>query len=150
SVVDQLKDFGEVRRGWLGVRIQPGTEEMAQAVDLKEAKGAMIAGLFENSGGESNALEAGAVVIRFDGQAIDNARHLPRLVAESRVGAEIEITVIRKGAEKTVKVALGRLVDDESNAAATDEHSIPEFDEGDEDQEQNSAPDTEQNAQGTE
>src|SRR5690606_13210090 len=150
SVIEQLKEFGEVRRGWLGVRIQPVTEDMAQAFDLKEAKGAMIAGLIENSGVDNNALEAGDVVIRFDGKAIDKARDLPRLVAESPVGAEIEITVIRKGVEKTVKVTLGRLVDDESNATATDENSVPEFDEGDEDQEQNSAPDTEQNAQGTE
>lgn len=150
SVIEQLKEFGEVRRGWLGVRIQPVTEDMAQAFDLKEAKGAMIAGLIENSGVDNNALEAGDVVIRFDGKAIDKARDLPRLVAESPVGAEIEITVIRKGVEKTVKVTLGRLVDDESNATATDEHSVPEFDEGDEDQEQNTAPDTEQNVQGTE
>src|SRR5690606_725327 len=141
SVIEQLKEFGEVRRGWLGVRIQPVTEDMVQALDLKEAKGAMIAGVIENSGVDNKALEAGDVVIRFDGKAIDKARDLPRLVAESPVGAEVEIVIIRKGLEKTVKVTLGRLVDDESNVTS-DELSVPELGEGEEGQEQNSAPDT--------
>lgn len=148
SVIDQLKEFGEVRRGWLGVRIQPVTEDMAQALDLKEAKGALIAGLIENSGVDNNVLEAGDVVIRFDGKAIDKARDLPRMVAESPVGAEKEIVVIRKGLEKTVKVTLGRLADDAGSVTAADDGpSVPELDEGEEGQEQIPAPDTKQNDQ---
>src|SRR5690606_3801495 len=71
GVIDQLKQFGEVRRGWLGVRIQPVTEDIAQSLGLKEAKGALIAGLIENSGVDNKAIEAGDVVIRYDGKPVE-------------------------------------------------------------------------------
>ncbi|CAB4326150.1 DegQ family serine endoprotease [Brucella sp. 191011898] len=128
GVIDQLKEFGEVRRGWLGVRLQPVTEDIAQSLGLKETKGALIAGLIENSGVDNKAIEAGDVVIRFDGKPVDTARDLPRLVAESPVGKEVEIVVIRQGAEKTLKVKLGRLVEDDKSTdpAIEDQVSAPD------------------------
>lgn len=134
GVIDQLKEFGEVRRGWLGVRIQPVTEDIAQSLGLKEAKGALIAGLIENSGVDNKAIEAGDVVIRYEGKPVDTARDLPRLVAETPVGKEVEIVVVRQGEEKTVKVKLGRLVeDDKSTEAATEDQApLPEGEGGDE------------------
>ncbi|OIS95271.1 Do family serine endopeptidase [Brucella cytisi] len=134
GVIDQLKEFGEVRRGWLGVRIQPVTEDIAQSLGLKEAKGALIAGLIENSGVDNKAIEAGDVVIRYEGKPVDTARDLPRLVAETPVGKDVEIVVVRQGEEKTVKVKLGRLVeDDKSTEAATEDQApLPEGEGGDE------------------
>ena len=116
NVLDQLKEFGVVRRGWLGVRIQPVTEDVAQTFGLKEAKGALVAGLIEGSGVDNKAIEPGDVVIRFDGHEVASARDLPRLVAESPVGSEAELVVIRNGEEKTLKVKLGLLAEDETAA----------------------------------
>ncbi|MBV2143898.1 Do family serine endopeptidase [Falsochrobactrum sp. TDYN1] len=146
GVIDQLKEFGEVRRGWLGVRIQPVTEDIAQSLGLKEAKGALISGLIQNSGIENKAIEAGDVVIRYDGKPVERARDLPRLVAESAVGDEVEIVIIRKGKEKTVKVKLGRLVeDDKSGEQATENHvPAPGTPEGEEGQEVPDTPGKEQ------
>ncbi|KAB2714772.1 Do family serine endopeptidase [Brucella intermedia] len=134
GVIDQLKEFGEVRRGWLGVRIQPVTDDIAQSLGLKEAKGALVAGLIENSGVDNKAIEAGDVVIRYEGKPVNTARDLPRLVAETPVGKEVEIVVVRQGEEKTVKVKLGRLVeDDKSTEAATEDQApLPEGEGGDE------------------
>lgn len=134
GVIDQLKEFGEVRRGWLGVRIQPVTEDIAQSLGLKEAKGALIAGLIENSGVDNKAIEAGDVVIRYEGKPVDTARDLPRLVAETPVGKEVEIVVVRQGEEKTLKVKLGRLVeDDKSTETATEDQApLPEGEGSDE------------------
>ncbi len=124
GVIDQLKTDGEVKRGWLGVRIQPVTDDVAQSLGLKESKGALIAGLIDNSGVDNKALKAGDVVIRFDGKDVSTARDLPRLVAESPVGKDVDVTVIRDGAEQTVKVRLGQLAE-EDKAAAGAEDQIP-------------------------
>lgn len=146
GVIDQLKQFGEVRRGWLGVRIQPVTEDIAQSLGLKEAKGALIAGLIENSGVDNKAIEAGDVVIRYDGKPVERARDLPRLVAESAVGDEVEIVVIREGEEKTVKVKLGRLVEDDKSGdqAIEDQIPAPDMDDSEEGQELPDAPSMQQ------
>lgn len=128
GVIDQLKEFGEVRRGWLGVRIQPVTDDIAQSLGLKESKGALIAGLVENSGVDNKEIKAGDVVIRYDGKPVERARDLPRLVAESAVGDEVEVVVIRDGEEKTVKVKLGRLVEDDN--ATEDQAPPPDAGEG--------------------
>lgn len=128
GVIDQLKEFGETRRGWLGIRIQPLTDDVADSLGLKDSKGALIAGLIEGANVDSKALEAGDVVIRFDGKPVDTARDLPRLVAESQVGKDVAIVVIRKGEEKSVNVKLGRLVETDKDQA------IDEGEDEDEDQ----------------
>ncbi|MBC2885901.1 Do family serine endopeptidase [Ochrobactrum sp. CM-21-5] len=144
GVIDQLKEFGEVKRGWLGVRIQPVTEDIADSLGLKEAKGALIAGLIENSGVDNKAIEAGDVVIRFDGKPVNTARDLPRLVAESPVDKDVEIVVIRKGEEKTLKVKLGQLVEDDKSMekATEDQAPAPDAENGEEGQ---ATPDTPKN-----
>ncbi|MEC6999489.1 PDZ domain-containing protein [Brucella abortus] len=100
------------------------------SLGLKETKGALIAGLIENSGVDNKAIEAGDVVIRFDGKPVDTARDLPRLVAESLVGKEVEIVVIRQGAEKTLKVKLGCLVEDDKSTEPAVEDQVPAPDDG--------------------
>lgn len=149
GVIDQLKEFGEVRRGWLGVRLQPVTDDIAQSLGLNDAKGVLIAGLIENSGVDNTAIKAGDVVIRYDGKPVDRARDLPRLVAESAVGDEVEVVVIRDGSEQTVKVKLGRLVEDDKTTqeATEDQAPLPDADESDEGQELPDAPKKEQKEQ---
>ncbi|PYE90113.1 DegQ family serine endoprotease [Phyllobacterium leguminum] len=108
-VIDQLKEFGETRRGWLGVRIQPVTDELAESLGLASTKGALVSGLVEGSNVDNKEIKPGDVIIKFDGKPVDSARDLPRVVAESPVGKEVEVVVIRKGKEEIVKVKLGRL-----------------------------------------
>jgi serine protease Do len=151
GVIDQLKEFGEVKRGWLGVRIQPVTQDIADSLGLKDPKGALIAGLIENSGVDNTALKAGDVVIGYEGKPVDTARDLPRLVAESPVGKEVEIKVVRDGAEQTVKVKLGRLVEDDksTDAATEDQAPVPDGTEGEDGQEAPAKPKKEQKSEAT-
>lgn len=124
TVIQQLEEFGETRRGWLGVRIQPVTDDVAESFGMSEPKGALVAGLIANSGVENKELMAGDVILKFDGKDVENARDLPRVVAESPVGKQVEVLVLRKGKEQTVKIKLGRLEDyenkDKDKAAAKD------------------------------
>ncbi len=149
GVIDQLKEFGEVRRGWLGVRIQPVTDDIPQSLGLKKSKGALIAGLIENSGVDNKEIKAGDVVIRYDGKPVERARDLPRLVAESAVGDEVEVVVVRDGEEKIVKVKLGRLVEDDKSTeeATEDQAPPPDMEEGEEGEEVPNAPKKEQKEQ---
>ena len=120
SVIQQLEEFGETRRGWLGVRIQPVTDDVAESFGMKEAKGALVAGLIANSGVENKELMAGDVILKFDGKDVENARELPRVVAESPVGKEVSVLVLRKGKEQTVTIKLGRLEDYENKDKTAD------------------------------
>ena len=118
SVIKQLEEFGETRRGWLGVRIQPVTDDVAESFGMSEPKGALVAGLIANSGVENNELMAGDIILKFDGKDVESARDLPRVVAESPVGKEVEVRVLRKGKEQDVKIKLGRLEDYENKDKA--------------------------------
>jgi serine protease Do len=117
-VIEQLQKFGETRRGWLGVRIQPVTEEIAESLGLKTTKGALVSGIETKGPAKPAGLEPGDLIIKFDGKDVKETRDLPRLVADTPVGKEVEVTIIRKGKEMTRKVTLGRLEDGEKLAAA--------------------------------
>ena len=117
SVIGQLREFGETRRGWLGVRIQPVTDEIAESLAMGPARGALIAGIIKGGPVDNGSIQAGDVVVKFDGREVDEMRDLPRIVAETPVGKEVDVVVIRKGEEMTVKVTLGRLEDGEEAAA---------------------------------
>lgn len=118
SVIKQLEEFGETRRGWLGVRIQPVTEDVAESFGMSEPKGALVAGLIANSGVENKELQAGDIILKFDGKAVESARDLSRVVAESPVGSDVGVVVLRKGKEQTIKIKLGRLEDYENKDKA--------------------------------
>ena len=120
GVVNQLRDFGETRRGWLGVRIQPVTDDVANSLGLSEAKGALVAGVIKGGPVDNGSIQAGDVVIKFDGKDIHEMRDLPRVVAESPVGKAVDVVIVRKGVEQTVKVTLGRLEDGEKLANGED------------------------------
>ncbi|WP_288077975.1 DegQ family serine endoprotease [Shinella sp.] len=112
----QLRDFGETRRGWLGVRIQPVTDDIAESIGMSEAKGALVAGIIKGGPVDNGSIMTGDVIIRFDGKDVDEMRDLPRVVAESPVGKAVDVVLLRDGKEMTVKVTLGRLEDGEKQA----------------------------------
>ena len=113
GVVDQLRQFGELRRGWLGVRIQQVTDEIAESLNIKPARGALVAGIDDKGPAKPAGIEPGDVVVKFDGKDIKEPKDLPRVVADTAVGKEVDVVIIRKGEEETKKVTLGRLEDDE-------------------------------------
>lgn len=117
-VINQLLQFGETKRGWLGVRIQPVNDEIAESLGLKTTAGALIAGLDPNGPAKSAGLEVGDLITRFDGKEIKTPRDLSRTVADTPVSKEVEVTVLRKGKEATRKVKLGRLEEGEKMAEA--------------------------------
>ncbi|CAH2403299.1 DegQ family serine endoprotease [Mesorhizobium ventifaucium] len=117
GVVDQLRQFGETRRGWLGVRIQPVTDDIAESLGMATAKGALVAGVIKGGPVDNGTILAGDVIIKFDGRDVNEMRDLPRVVAESTVGKAVDVVIVRKGVEQTVKVTLGRLEDGEKLAS---------------------------------
>jgi serine protease Do len=124
AVVQQLAEYGETRRGWLGVRIQPVTDEIAESLDLPSTSGALISGIIKGGPVEHGEIQPGDVIVKFDGHEIKAMHELPRVVAESPVGKDVEIVVLRKGKEQTVHVKLGRLEDGDKLASA--EESKPD------------------------
>ena len=111
GVVDQLRQFGELRRGWLGVRIQQVTDEIAESLNIKPARGALIAGIDDKGPAKPAGIEPGDVIVTFDGKEIKEPKDLSRVVADTAVGKEVEVVIIRKGVEQNLKVTLGRLDD---------------------------------------
>ncbi|MDX1424698.1 MAG: PDZ domain-containing protein, partial [Kiloniellales bacterium] len=118
NVIEQLRDHGRVRRGWLGVRIQTVTDELAEGLRLDSASGALVASVTEGGPAEAAGIEQGDVILRFDGQEVGEMRKLPRMVAETGIGKAVEVVVWRKGEEVMLQVELGEL-DEEQMAAAT-------------------------------
>lgn len=111
GVIQQLRDHGEVQRGWLGVRIQPVTDDIAESLGMTSSKGALVAGIIDGGPVANGSILPGDVITKFDGKPVNNVKDLPRAVAESPVGKEVDVVVVRKGKEQTVKVTLGRLED---------------------------------------
>jgi serine protease Do len=117
-VIEQLKQFGETRRGWLGVRIQQVTDEIADSLKINPPRGALVAGVDERGPAKPAGIEPGDVIVKFDGKDIKEMRDLPRVVADTPVGKQTPVVIIRKGKEETKTVTLGRLEDGEKLAAA--------------------------------
>ena len=114
NVVDQLQKFGETHRGWLGVKIQSVSDEIAESLDLKDQKGALIAGLTEGGPAAKAGILREDVVIKFDGKEVNTSRALPRFVAQTPVDKTVEVEVLRKGQRKTFQVKVGRLEEDDA------------------------------------
>jgi serine protease Do len=122
--VDQLREFGETRRGWLGVRIQDVTPDVAEAMGLADAAGALITDVPDGPAKEAGML-AGDVITQFDGQPVADSRGLTRRVADAPVGSAVPVIVLREGQTTTLSVVLGRREEAEADqpipAAATPE-----------------------------
>ena len=109
NIVDQLREFGETRRGWLGVRIRQVTEELAEGLQLEEPKGALVEDVTSEGPAEEAGVEVGDVILSFDGTDIAEMRDLPRAVAGTGVDETVRMVVSRKGKTQTLKVTVGRL-----------------------------------------
>ncbi|MEN3792792.1 Do family serine endopeptidase [Fulvimarina sp. MAC3] len=118
NVVNQLREFGETRRGWLGIRLSAVTDDIANGLGIGEARGAIVVGTIDG-GPSEGVLKAGDVITSFDGKAVDSSRDLPRIVAETPVGKAVEVGILRKTSREsdaepmTVTITLGRLEDGE-------------------------------------
>ncbi len=121
SVVDQLREFGETHRGWLGVNIQEVTDDLAESLGIDKPQGALVAGVTEGGPAAVAKIEPGDVIVAFDGHPIKAMRELPRLVANTAVGKEVDVTLIRKGKELNLPVKLGRLEESEKVADKAEE-----------------------------
>src|SRR6476646_1313625 len=120
-VVDQLREFKEVRRGWLGVRIQQVSDEIAESLSIKPARGALVAGIDDKGPAKPAGIEPGDVIVKFDGKDVKEMRDLPKIVADTPVGKDVEVVVIRKGKEEKKTVKLGRLEDEKKVAAVSND-----------------------------
>ena len=109
KVIDQLIEFGETKRGWLGVRIQQVTKEIADVEKLDEPRGALVASVAENSPSDKAGVKAGDIILEFDGTNIKEMRELPKIVAQTEVGKTVEVKIWRNKKELTKKITLGRL-----------------------------------------
>ena len=118
NVIRQLREFGETRRGWLGVSIQPVTDDIAESLSMDEARGALVAGLTDKGPAKNSGILVGDVILNFDGQNIAQMRDLPRIVAETPVGKSVDVVVLRKGKETIVSVTLGRLEDSDKTISS--------------------------------
>jgi serine protease Do len=119
-VIAQLQQFGETRRGWLGVRIQNVDDDIAASLGLNGgARGALVAGIDDKGPARPAGIESGDVILKFDGKEVKESRDLPKLVANTAVGQEVPVVILRKGQEMTKTVKLGRLEDGEKQASAS-------------------------------
>jgi serine protease Do len=116
-VIDQLSQFGETRRGWLGVRIQQVTDDIAESLSIKPARGALVAGIDDKGPAKPAGIEPGDVIVKFDGHDVKEMRDLPRIVADTPVGKSVDVVIIRKGQEETHHVQVGRLQDTDKVAS---------------------------------
>src|SRR5271168_1421485 len=121
EVVVELKDEADhtVHRGWLGVRIQAVTDEIAESLGLVKARGALVASLSDKGPAQAAGIQPGDVILKFDGKDVADMRHLPRLVAETPVDKVVPVTVWRKRQETALKVKVGRLQETETASAET-------------------------------
>jgi serine protease Do len=108
-IIDQLIKFGKTRRGWLGVRIQTVTPEIAESLGLKEAGGALVASVTPDGPAEKANIKAGDVILEFNGQKLSAMRALPRLVAETEIGTIAKVRLFRDGKELTASIKVGEL-----------------------------------------
>ena len=109
GVIEQLKEFGTTKRGWLGVQIQTVTQEIAESLALKEATGALVAGGVDDSPAATAGFKIGDIILSFNKVGVPQSRRLPRIVAETGVGKEVSVIVWRDGKKKMLRVTLGEL-----------------------------------------
>ncbi|OIR06261.1 putative periplasmic serine endoprotease DegP-like precursor [mine drainage metagenome] len=117
-VLVDLQKYGRTRRGWLGVRIQTVTDDIADSLGLKDAKGALVASVSPGGPAAKAGLKAGDVITAFDGKAVEEMRRLPRIVAETEIGSEAEVEYWRDGKLRHTQVRVGELKDDDQQETA--------------------------------
>jgi serine protease Do len=111
-VVQQITQFREVRRGWLGVKIQSVSEDIAASLNIPDNVGAVIAALTPGGPAEAGGLLPGDIILRFDNEQVAGMRSLPKLVARTPIDKTVPVEVLRKGERKVLQVTVGRLADE--------------------------------------
>jgi serine protease Do len=124
-VINQLREFGETRRGWLGVRIQNVDDAIAESLNLGAARGALVAGVDDRGPSKPAGIKTGDVITKFDGQDIKDSRDLPKIVAGTPVGKQVTVTVVRDGKEQDLRVTVGRLDESVKQASLDADKSNP-------------------------
>jgi serine protease Do len=109
NVIDQLREHGHIQRGWLGVRIQMVTQDIADSLGLDRAKGALVSSVTPDGPAAQGGLQPGDVILSFDGRDVPEMRRLPLMVAETEVGKSVDVSVFRKGGTVALKVKIGEL-----------------------------------------
>ena len=118
-VIMQLREYGHARRGWLGVRIQQVTPDIAEAIGLKDVSGAMVAGMNDDGPADKAGIHNGDVILKFNGQDVKEMRTLPRLVAETEIGKSVPVVLWRDHKEVTVQASTGELPDEVQQASTS-------------------------------
>jgi serine protease Do len=111
-IIDQIKQFGKPKRGWLGVRIQTVSPELAEGLRLKDPRGALVASVTKGGPADKAGIKQGDVVLKFDGKDITQMRGLPRVVAETATGKQADVIIWRQGKEMSLKVTVGELTEE--------------------------------------
>lgn len=123
SVIGDLQEFGRTRRGWLGVKIQTVTPEIAESLGLDKARGALVAEVVEDSPAEKAKVEPSDVILTFDGKPVDEMRQLPLIVSETDIDRKVKMTVWRGGKERTLNVLIGELEEEDLSVASNSDSS---------------------------
>ena len=118
NVIAQLRDFGETRRGWLGVRIQDLTDDLAEGLGLEEARGALVTDVPDGPSADAG-IQSGDVIMTFDGVEVEDTRGLVRQVGNTEVGKEVRVKIFRDGETQTLRITLGRREDAERAVPAS-------------------------------
>lgn len=126
SVIDQLRKFGETRRGWLGVRIQTVTDELAESLGMDKPMGALVSEVFEDGPADRGGLKQGDVILLFNQKPVEEMRDLPRIVAETEIGEKVVVEVLRRGKKIRKSVIVGRLEEVETDDTAQSTGDNPE------------------------
>ena len=125
KVIDQLIKFGETKRGWLGVRIQVVTEEIADSLKLDKPRGALVASVANGSPSDKGGIKDGDVILEFDGKLINEMKELPKIVAETKVGKTVKVKIWRNKKELVKEIVLGRLETSDDFIAQENKPKLP-------------------------
>jgi serine protease Do len=112
-VLVDLQKFGKTKRGWLGVRIQQVTPDIAESFGLKDAKGALVGGVMPKGPAEKAGIKTGDVILNFDGHEVEDSRHLPRIVAATEIDKTVDVQLWRDGKMTTIKAVVGELPEED-------------------------------------
>jgi serine protease Do len=127
EVIDQIRQYGQARRGWLGVRIQQVTSDIAEGLGLPGTQGALVADVTASGPAAKAGVENGDLILSFDGKPINESRTLPRVVADTPIGKTVNMDVLRKGKKEVLRVTVAKLDDTDGTAPApkTNKPAVP-------------------------